>query len=102
MLEAYYNCCERDRGRRVTVQNRSAARGCLRSSSRFDDFECYGRSRAPSRLLLEIDVGKRLPVLVADGEAGVSFSAVQSGGKRRLKTVSSGGIEYIIPVSKGR
>ena len=28
------------------MHNSSAARGCLRSSSRFDDFECYGRSRA--------------------------------------------------------
>jgi hypothetical protein len=45
------------------VQNRSAARGCLRSSSRFDDFECYGRSRAVARLLFEIDVGERLPVV---------------------------------------
>ena len=55
------------------MQNRSAARGCLRSSSRFDDFECYGRSRAVARLLFEIDVSERLPVGVADDEAGFGF-----------------------------
>jgi len=44
----------------------------LRSSSCFDDFECYGRSRAVARLLLELDVSERLPVGVADDEAGVA------------------------------
>ena len=36
--------------------------------------------RAPSRLLLEIDVGERLPVAVADDEAGVG---VLDGPRRR-------------------
>ena len=31
------------------------------------------RRRTPSRLLFEIDVGERLPVGVADDEAGVGF-----------------------------
>jgi hypothetical protein len=29
-------------------------------------------NRLPSRLLLEVDVGERLPVVVADDEAGVA------------------------------
>jgi len=40
------------------------------------------RRRAPSRFLLEIDVGERLPVGVADDEAGVRSSTDQGGGKR--------------------
>jgi hypothetical protein len=40
--------------------------------SRFDEFE-NGRTRASARLLLEIDVGERLPIAVADDEAGVGF-----------------------------
>jgi hypothetical protein len=38
---------------------------------------------APARLILEIDVGERLPVGVADDETGVRLFAIQGGGKRR-------------------
>jgi hypothetical protein len=31
------------------------------------------RRRSPSRLLLEIDVGERLPLVIADDEAGVGL-----------------------------
>jgi hypothetical protein len=41
------------------------------------------RRRAPSRLLLAIDVGERLPVVVPDDEAGVRLLDDQGGGKRR-------------------
>jgi hypothetical protein len=37
--------------------------------------EQLGR-RAPPRLLLEIDVGERLPVVIADDEAGLLLSPV--------------------------
>ena len=49
--------------------------------------EQIGR-RAPSRLVLEIDVGERLPVGVADDEAGVGFVGGPGGGKRRAKASS--------------
>ena len=43
------------------------------------------RSWPLSLLLLEIDVGERLPVVVADDEAGVRFlDGPKGGGKRRL------------------
>jgi hypothetical protein len=47
--------------------------------------------RTPSRLLLEIDVGERLPVVIADDEVQASVSsAVQGGGKRRAVIFDSG------------
>ena len=39
--------------------------------------------RSPSRLFLEIDVGERLPVGVADDEAGVQGSSTDQGGGKR-------------------
>ena len=41
------------------------------------------RRRAPSRLLLVVDVCERLPVGVADDVAAVGLLGGQSGGKRR-------------------
>ena len=69
------------------MQNRAAARGCLRSSSRFDDFEAMAEAARRPRRVLEIDVGERLPVGVADmkhcrSSLGSGSSTDQGGGKR--------------------
>ena len=50
--------------------------------------EQLGR-RAPPRLLLEIDVGERLPVVIADDEAGLLLLEDQGGGKRATLSLLS-------------
>ena len=57
--------------------------GVRRDALRFVTRQQDGR-RSPSRLVLEIDVGERLPVLVLDGEAG--FLLVD-GGRRRAEGI---------------
>ena len=86
MLEGYYNCCERDRGRR-SLQCRTApphagayGRRALRR------LRMLWPTRRP-RLVLEIDAGERLPVGVADmkhrrSSFGSGSSTDQRGGKR--------------------
>jgi hypothetical protein len=49
------------------------------------------RRRAPSRLLLEVDVGERLPVVIADDVAGVGLLG---GPGRREAALGHGPLEH--------
>jgi hypothetical protein len=59
-----------------------------RNAPRFVAGEQVGR-RSASGLSLEIDVGERLPVSVADDEAGVDVDGPELGGTLAMLTVKS-------------